>query len=348
MNTRSTQAIIHTDHLLHNYKSYQEETGLNIFAVVKANAYGHDDILVSKALEDEVDVFCVSSLDEAIHLHHAGIRKDILVFSYVDVEMIKKYHRNNFIYTILSNEWYQSLRTLNKNIRTHIKVDTGMNRVGIKDIEEIKEILSLNDLNIEGIYTHFSSSDDDQQETLKQLNLFEEILKTLDHSFKWIHTSNTHASSYVKSDIINAMRLGIGLYGYEKDNPKLKQVMELTTSVIHLFDADEDETIGYNQTFKLTKNSKIATLPIGYADGLDQRFKYVYINNKKYPIVGKICMDQCMVLVDASVKMHDSVELLGENQSYAEIFKDTGINPYIMMSTLMKRIKRIEKVSTSD
>ncbi|HZJ87081.1 MAG TPA: alanine racemase, partial [Erysipelothrix sp.] len=273
MNTRDTQIIIEPNHLIHNYKTYQQKSSLEVFAVVKANAYGHGDIIVSKTLEPYVKVFCVSSLDEAIHLYHAGIRKDILIFSYVDIKMIEKYHQDNFIYTALSLDWVKSLLTLNKKIRVHIKVDTGMNRVGIKDIEEIKEILTL--INVEGIYTHFSSSDDNKEVTLHQLSQFETILKDLNVSFKWVHTSNTHASSYVTSKHINAMRLGIGLYGYEKDTSDLKQVMHLMTKVIHLFEVDENETIGYNQTYKVDKKSKIATLPIGYADGIDMRFKYV-------------------------------------------------------------------------
>lgn len=342
MNTRNTRALIDLNALKYNYQHYMEKTGHEVFAVVKANAYGHGDVLVAKALEHLVKVFCVSSLDEAIHLKENGIQNDILIFSHVDPKHIEKYQDSQFIYTIGSFNWFQKIKNL--NIRTHIKVDTGMNRFGIKDFNEVRMILRNQKDMVEGIYTHFSSSDDNLNNTFKQLKMFESLIETLDYEFQWIHAANTHASGYVKSSILNASRIGIGLYGYEKDNHKIKQVMDLQTEIIQIHTIKKGESVGYNQTYTASEDEMIATLPIGYADGFDVRMKSVYINDRKYPVVGKICMDQCMVKIDGSVKLYDTVKLFSDYESMAI---ETDIMPYILMTCVSSRVSR-QKKSSSD
>ena len=348
MHSRPTKAIINVDHLIHNYQAYQKKTNLEVFAVVKANAYGHGDLLVAHALKDLVRVFCVSSLDEALALKKGGITNDILIFSYVDFESVKQYHDPQFIFTIVSKAWYEAILNEGLNIRTHIKVDTGMNRIGLKNIEDIEWILQYANAPIEGIYTHFSSADEDMVESQRQIDLFSDLIGSLKYPFQWIHASSTHASGFIKAPYLNAMRLGIGLYGYEKNNMNLKQVMSLKTKVIQVQTIHKGESVGYNQTFVATKDTLIATLPIGYADGLDMRMKEVYIKGKLYPFVGKICMDQSMVRVDESINFGDEVEIWGENYPYQMIYNKTQISPYVLMSTLMARVWREKKVSTND
>ncbi len=341
MHTRPTEAIIDVDALVYNYQYYKEKTDLEVFAVVKANAYGHGDVLVTDALKDHVKVFCVSSLDEALHLKEAGITQDILIFSYVSPQYVEKYQDQQFIYSAISYDWFEAVKDF--DIRVHLKIDTGMNRVGIKNFEDIEKILKLQKNQVEGIYTHFSSSDDDLVYTNSQVKKFEALVEKCNYPFKWVHASNTHAAINIQSDVFNAMRLGIGLYGYEKDNHDLKKVMHLKTSIIQIQKIEAYETVGYNRTFEADEEMLIATLPIGYADGFDVRMKSVLIGNKKYPIVGKICMDQCMVRVDETVKLHDTVSLILD---YEETQSETGIMPYILMTCISSRVSRVKKSSS--
>lgn len=343
MSTRETKALVLLENLKHNLNYYQNKTNCEVFAVVKANAYGHGDVEVAKYLEKQgVNVFCVSSLDEACHLKSSGITKDILIFSYVNPKEIEKYQDPQFIFTIVSKDWFDEVENLGLDIRTHLKINTGMNRVGVKKEEDISYILENSSNQIEGVYTHFSSSDSDAIETKRQVDQFLSLIQKQDYDFKWIHASNTHGSDTVKQPF-NAIRLGIGLYGYEKNNTKLKPVLNLTTQIIHIESIEKEETVGYNQTYIAKENEKFATLPIGYADGFDVRNKTVMIHNKAYPIIGKICMDQCMIKVDDSIKLLDTVEVISESRTYDDIEKETGIMPYIIMTTLSTRVARIYK-----
>lgn len=343
MSTRETQALVSLENLKHNLNYYQNKTNCEVFAVVKANAYGHGDVAVAKYLEKQgVNVFCVSSLDEARHLKSSGITKDILIFSYVNPKEIDKYQDSQFIFTIVSKAWFNEIEALGLNIRMHLKINTGMNRVGVKKEEDISYILNNSTNQIEGVYTHFSSSDSDATETQRQVNLFIKLIEKQNYQFKWIHASNTHGSDTVKTPF-NAIRLGIGLYGYEKNNSHLKPVLNVSTKIIHVETIEKDETVGYNQTYKAKEALKFATLPIGYADGFDVRNKTVMIHGESYPIIGKICMDQCMIQVDDSIKILDSVAILSEDRTYDDIEKETGIMPYIIMTTLSPRVTRIYK-----
>ncbi len=341
MSTRETKAYIHLEHLKHNLEYYQKMSQKEVFAVIKANAYGHGDVNVAKYLEKQgVNLFCVSSLDEALHLKEAGVTKDILIFSYVNPHAILKYNDPQFIFTIVSKAWFDEILSLDLKPRMHLKVNTGMNRVGVKNKEDIQDILNKSPVPIEGIYTHYSSSDSDAQETQRQDTLFTSLILDLNYPFKWIHASNTHGV-HLKNQAYNAVRVGIGLYGYEKNVTVLKPVLTLSTQIIHIEQLHKGESVGYNQTYTLEKDSKIATLPIGYADGFDVRNRHVFIHGKEYPIVGKICMDQTMVLIDDSISLLDDVEIISKSRDFDRIEKETGIMPYIIMTSLSPRVTRI-------
>lgn len=341
MSFRETKALVNLDNLVFNYRKYKEDTRLEVFAVVKANAYGHGDIEVAKRLELEgVKVLCVSSLDEAIHLKEAGIKTDILIFSYVDPKYVELHNTPQFIFTIPSRYWFDKVNEIDQELRLHLKINTGMNRVGVKHLEDALHIIKNTHHKIEGLYTHFSSSDEDNTVLDRQLKVFENFIERLDYPFKWIHASNTHASNRAHSKHINAMRLGIGLYGYELNNHSLKQVLSLYTKVIHLETIQKGEAVGYNETYFATNEIKVATVPIGYGDGLDMRHKFVIINHRKYPIIGKVCMDQMMIQVDDSVKMGDLVSILSDEHTYKDILKESSIMPYLVMTVLSSRVPR--------
>ena len=337
MKTRETFAEINLNNLAHNYNYFKDLSQKEVFGVVKANAYGHGDIEISRKLEAlGTKVLCVSSLDEALRLKENGIMTDILIFSYVNPKYVRKYNDKQFIFSAVSLDWFNEVKMI-ENLRLHIKVNAGMNRIGMKNLNEIKYILETKK-DIEGIYAHFSSSDEASEYLDKELNFFNDILADLDYDFKYIHMANTHGVR--KLNMFNAIRLGIGLYGYEKDNPDLRQVMSLKTKVIHLNEINKDETVGYNHTYTASKNEIIASLPIGYADGVSLKTRTVVINNKFYPVVGKICMDQMMVLVDEDIKFNDDVYLVNELKNYDLIWEETDVFPYLTMTSISNRVNR--------
>ena len=337
-------AEIDLGNLTYNYHQFKSFSKREVFPVLKANAYGHGDIEVAKTLEKAgAKLVCVASIDEALHLVN-HIKMDILIFGYTDIEDIKAHHHSQFIYTMGSFEWFNQAETLDFKIRVHLKVNTGMNRFGFKEIESMQHVLVTKHC-VEGIYTHFSSSDESIDITKKQIIRFEKILGELNFSFKYIHASNTDGIDKSDVDFLNAVRVGIGLYGYCECVLKLKPVLSLYTVVKHVDTITKGEAVGYNQVDVLDYDTYFAMLPIGYADGFDVR-NYgldVYINNKPYRILGKICMDQMMIEVDETINIGDRVELIGPNRSLESISKHMGVIKYVVLTALGSRIKRIYK-----
>lgn len=335
-------AKINLNHLSHNLQTFRNKSKTEIFAVVKANAYGHGDIEVSKHLENEgVEMFCVSSIYEAKQIVD-HIKADILIFGVSEVDEIEKYHHPQFIYTLGSLAQLNDFESLPFKVRVHIEVNTGMNRFGFKTIESLKQALHTKH-DIEGIYTHFTSSEENKQKTLDQLSLFKEWVVASEYDFKYIHASNSHGALSVSDPILNASRVGIGLYGYSDFGDDLKEVLSLFTKVMHMDTLNQGESVGYNGVYTAEKNTCYGMCPIGYADGFDIRNSGldVYIKGKPYPILGKICMDQMMIEVDEQVSIGDEVELIGPNRTLATVSKKLGVIPYIVLTNLGMRIERI-------
>lgn len=340
MGFRETWAEIDLDKLERNYKRIQAYTNTEVFGVVKANAYGHGDIVIARELEALGTPFlCVSSFDEALRLQEAGITQDILIFSYVSAAVIQKHHHPQFVYTVPSEAWYASIQALNMQLRLHIEVNTGMNRYGIKDAAIIRDIVANHE--VEGIYMHFQSPEN-LEIGRRQLQTFETIVASLEKTVKWIHVGNAPTALIADKAWINGSRLGIALYGYRVDMPDLEPILTLNASVTHLDYIQAGETVGYDYTYTASVDEMFATMPIGYADGFDVRNHSVpvSINNHTYPIIGKVCMDQTMIRVDESVKFGDTIQLLGPNRTAKMIHEATGIMPYIQLSTLSDRIER--------
>ncbi|QIK69227.1 alanine racemase [Erysipelothrix sp. HDW6C] len=338
MGFRETWATINLDHLKHNYTTIKEQTQTSVFGVVKANAYGHGDIVIAKeliALGSEI--ICVSSIDEAIRLSNAGIEHDILIFSYVNRDAIIASTRSNYIYTVPSMAWYEQVSDL--NLRLHVEINTGMNRYGVRHVEDVERILKQG--NVEGIYTHFQSPENLEAGNV-QLQKFKAIVDALNYDFKWIHVGNAPTPLIVDQAWINGSRLGLGLYGYRVDMPELKPILELYSHICYLEPIEKGETIGYDHTYTVEEDGLYGTMPIGYADNFDIRNKLVpvAIHGKFYPIVGKVCMDQTMIHVDSAVKLGDPVELIGPHRTSKMIHDATGVMTYIQLSTLSDRITR--------
>lgn len=340
---RKTFANIDLDALAFNYQHFKNKTQKSVFAVIKADAYGHGDVPVAKRLAQAgCEVFCVSSMDEARHLYQNNITQDILIFGYVCPDHVAHYHQSNFVYTIPSLEWVKTMNDLHLDVRTHLEINTGMNRFGVKSIDEAKQILDLFQGTIEGVYTHFSSAEESTTITNQQLDAFESYLTALDHPFKWIHASNTHGAAIANREILNAVRVGIGLYGYSEYDPNIKPVLSLYSQITHIDKLEKGEKVGYNGVFEADQAMHFGTLAIGYADGFDTRNAGldVYIQGKPYPILGKICMDQTMIRVDETIKLGDVVELIGPHRTLKNVSNYIGVIPYIVLAGLRHRIER--------
>ena len=236
-----------------------------------------------------------------------------------------------------------------KPVKVHIKIDTGMNRIGFKTKEEFEDILRncpKHVFQIDGVFTHFATADDENQNDAyeSQLKLFYDILG--EHQFHYIHCQNSAAMMYHDEYQSQLARIGIAMYGVDptgEENPKLKQVMSLYTKVAMIKKVKKGERIGYGLTYTALQDEYIATLPIGYADGLIRanQGREVYINGAYYPIVGRVCMDQVMIKVDESVKVHDKVEIFGEHITLARMAKDLHTIPYEITCLVSERVERV-------
>lgn len=341
MGSRETKALISLRAILNNYQQIKNQSGKHVLTVLKANAYGHGDIEVAKALENyDKQLMCVSSLDEAIHLRENGVQSEILIFSYVNPCSIHKLEENSFIYTIPNMEWIKEIERLNLKLRLHLEINLGMNRYGLQDINDIKTIASNHKL--EGIYFHFQDSKHSKHniETLKK---FKDIVDSLDTKPKCIHVGNASLDLVKNESWINGFRSGLGIYGFREDIKGLVPALTITTKLTHKVFLHKGETVGYDFDYIVPEDGWYGTIPIGYADGfnMDNAHLPVIIGGKEYPIVGKICMDQTMIRIDDTVSFYQDVEILSENRNLKKISAATNRSIYNLLTDISPRIERV-------
>ncbi|MFH1092867.1 MAG: alanine racemase [Candidatus Omnitrophota bacterium] len=335
---RPTWAEINLKNLEFNYRQLKCAAGqkIKVLAAVKANAYGHGILEVSRKLQSAgVDYLGVASIDEALVLRRGKIKVPILVlgiaFSRKEMQLAIKF---NITLTVADYPYAQILNSQisgKKKIKIHIKVDTGMGRLGIWHEQakaQIIKISRLKNLNVEGIYTHLSSADTDIVFTRNQLRIFESLINELRQnkiSVTFTHAANSIAACRFPGFGLNTIRPGIMLYGIYPDRKlkaciKLKQVLSLKTKITYLKTVDAGRSISYGRTYITRRRTRIATLPLGYADGyaraLSNKAK-VIIKGVKYPVIGRVCMDQTMIDVGmgSKIKKGDIVTLIGSQGS---------------------------------
>ena len=309
---------VNLDAITHNLNEIKKITNKNteICGVVKADAYGHGFLEVSKTLiKNGVTYLAVSMLDEALQLRKQGIETPILILSYTDPIRCDEIVLNNITQTVFSYDLAKSLsqsaQKLKKNVKIHIKIDTGMGRVGfLTGYSSIKTILAISELPniiIEGIFTHFASADeDDKSYTYLQFEKFMSIcneLKRIGLLIPIKHVCNSAGLMEFPNMQLDMVRPGIILYGMypsscvQKSRLNLIPAMTLKANITLIKDVEPNTFISYGRIFKTTRKSKIATIPIGYADGYLRNLTNkarILVNGQFAPIVGKICMDQCM------------------------------------------------------
>jgi alanine racemase len=353
MKYRDTYVEINLDNLNKNIKYCYSKINKPMMAILKANAYGHGYEEIAYATKDNENIimYGVATIKEAIDLRNIGINKDILVLGPIPLHDLKLAIDNDIslaLYSLPYLDKINKLNTYNKPVKVHIAIDSGMNRIGIKSIDEYQQLLSKiepNKIKVDGIFSHFATADtEDDLEYNKQLELFKTITK--DTNYKYIHIDNSASLLYHNNDYGNMARLGIAMYGVEpngEETNNLKQVMSFYTKVSMIKTVPKGEKVGYGMTYEATKDTLVATLPVGYADGLirNNQGRMVYINGKEYPIIGRVCMDQCMIEVDDNVKLGDIVEIFGPHISLARMANELDTIPYEITCLISPRVERI-------
>jgi len=325
------------------------------FGMMKANAYGHGDLLMGKYIVDwGVNYLVVSSLDEALRVRSV-VEVPILSLEVIAPENVNIASDNNITITIDSAKHLKKIiKFLETKIKVHIKIDSGMNRVGIKRNREFKEVIDICINNkyivLEGLYTHQSyANSKDNFYYEKQLDNFEKIVKDVDLSiFKIIHMANSSTIlKYDEDDRFNGIRFGINMYGVnplEEENIylDLKQTTKLIASIDSIKEVNNGEWVGYGATYKPNKKELIGIVSIGYADGVlkKNQGRKVEINNKLYEIVGRISMDKLMVKVDDTIKEGDQVIIFGNSIDISNMAEELDTSAYEIFCLISERVTR--------
>ena len=341
-----------------------------IMAVVKANAYGHDSIIISKKLQEiGINDFAVATLPEAIKLRENNITGNILILGYTEPEELQKVIDNNIMQTIVDNDYAKSVlkANLQGKLKCHIKINTGMNRIGefYDDFTALSEIYQNPALQIEGTFTHLCVSDSDKIEdinfTKEQINRFDkaiEFIKNQGLNPGKLHTQASYGTINYTNCKYDYVRMGILMYGinasydcYNKYNVDFKPVMTVKSKVTSIKYINPEETVSYGRTFKADNKIKIASVGIGYADGVPRALSnilIVKINNKKYHQIGRICMDQLMIEIndENQIAIGDEVVLIDPNESKDLTLEDwaklTNTITDEIICQFTPRLKRIE------
>lgn len=341
-----------------------------IMAVVKANAYGHDSIIISKKLQEiGINDFAVATLPEAINLRENNITGNILILGYTEPEELQKVIDNNIMQTIVDNDYAKSVlkANLQGKLKCHVKINTGMNRIGefYDDFVALSEIYQNPALQIEGTFTHLCVSDSDKIEdinfTKEQINRFDkaiEFIKNQGLNPGKLHTQASYGTINYTNCKYDYVRMGILMYGinasydcYNKYNVDFKPVMTVKSKVTSIKYINPAETVSYGRTFKADNKIKIASVGIGYADGVPRALSnilIVKINNKKYHQIGRICMDQLMIEINDEnpIAIGDEVILIDPNESKDLTLEDwaklTNTITDEIVCKFTTRLKRIE------
>lgn len=366
------KAVISLDAVEQNFremrKNIAEDT--KMIAVVKADAYGHGAAPIAHLIEgyDYIWGFAAATAEEAVHLRENGVTKPILILGIVFEEYYPELVRDDIRLAVCEYEEAEKLSKeavlQNKTVHIHIALDTGMTRIGYADIpesvEEIKKIAGLPNLEIEGMFTHFSRADEyDRSPAMVQLERyqkFSDLVEAAGVEIPLHHCSNSAGIIRVPEANLSIVRAGITIYGIypssevERDIVKLTPVMELKSHVTYVKDVPEGAAISYGGTYVADKKRRVATIPVGYADGYPRQLSnkgWVLIRGKKAPILGRVCMDQFMVDVTdiPEVKAGDEVTLMGrdgEEFISVETLGDlSGRFSYEFVCGISKRVPRV-------
>lgn len=376
---RDAWVEVNLEYLAQNVKAIKSlvQPGVKLLAVVKADAYGHGAVMVAPTmLASGVDMLGVASIDEGLNLRDANINCDILVLGAVPVWAFEAAVENNIFISIFSQEHIlaakQAFDRTGEKVKAHIKIDTGMNRIGVtikEAVNFIKEVQKAKFIDLKGIFSHLACAED-EKETKLQLDKFSQIISKIDTTGIDLHILNTAGIMSYPDSQFNMVRAGIGLYGLMPDLPEkarrqegkkagntnelalspscppaLMPVMALKGRITRIHTMAKNEGISYGHTFKTDKDIKVATVPIGYADGVPRKLSnkiFGMLNGKKIKQIGNITMDQMMFDI-TGINAHegDVISLLDENLSIDQWANIVGTINYELTCRLKVRLPRV-------
>lgn len=359
---RPTWAEINLDSLKSNFLQVKRIVGndVGIVSIVKADAYGHGAVAVSKALiESGSQILGVATVEEALELRESRIRAPIILLGGIQPEEAEIAIKNDLTPSLFSLVSIQAINKyaekMGKRVKYHLKVDTGMNRLGVDsgDICDFLNQLSyFKNLEMEGFFTHFANADGEfGDSTLDQMSIFKAILSVINQAGfypKYIHSANSAAIQRFYESHMNLVRPGIMLYGSGRiRNCDLKPVMNLKTKIVQLKHVPTGTPVSYGGTFVTARPTIIATLPIGYADGYMRRLSNrsrVSIKGTTAAVIGTVCMDLIMIDVTEvpGVAVGDEVIIFGDERvSVEEVARLADTISYEILSTIGKRVRRV-------
>ncbi len=369
--TKRTWAEIHLAHLEHNYRALRGmlPRGCRFLGVVKANAYGHGAVTVAKRLEAlGCEYLAVACLDEAVQLRRADITAPILILGSTFPEFAGELLRYDLTQTVQDAETARALSAaavaVDKPLKIHIKVDTGMSRLGFlcdepsmaASVEQIAQVCALPGLRAEGIFTHFANADADEEYTMCQFTRFMQVLDALAEravTFEIRHCAASAAVLNYPCTHLDMVRPGIALYGHYPDpscegldGPGLLPVMTVKTRVIAVRSMPAGTKVSYGGTHTLARDSRVAVLPMGYADGLERLLSNrcaMLVQGKRVPVLGRVCMDLCMVDVTdlPEVSPGDEVIVFGPELPLEEKADTIGTIQYELLCGIAPRVPRV-------
>lgn len=341
--------------LIHNYNYFAElNPGVEIAPVLKANAYGHGLELVARVVDEieGVPFICVDSLYEAYELHKKGITTPILIMGYTNPENYNVWKKLPFSFTVFDTETLRALSKYQPGARIHIKLDTGMRRLGLQktDLSNFLTVLSkCSNLKVEGIFSHFSQADNPARIdfTNQQIARFKEMVTVFEeagYSFNWKHISATAGATNIRDPYFNLVRLGLGFYGYSPfgESSDLRPALTLTTRIAQIKEIQAGDQVGYSGTYIAKRKETIAILPLGYNEGLSRNLSnrgiFFLKNGDACKIVGNVSMDMTMVKLPrgSQAKVGDELTL----ESVYNIARSIDTIPYTVLTGLHSSIRR--------
>ena len=357
---RDTLAEIDLDAITHNVKQIKDlHPTKEIFAVVKANGYGHGDAEVSKvAIEAGVSCLAVSGLDEALRLRNSGIEVPILVLGMTRLKDVLLAAENNISLTAHDEMWIEHLVSLplKAPVKLHLIIDSGMHRLGLMTEEQVQKnfnrLKTAPMVEVEGVFTHMATADSDKEYLGHQIETFKRLIANLDLSdVKYVHLENTATLLQKEFDFDHGIRLGLGLYGINPDKEfipiefELKPALKLLSNLVQVKKIKKGDKVGYGATYEAQEDEWIGVVPIGYADGWTRSHqgRHVIVNGYECEIIGRVCMDQMMIRLPKQFPMGTEVTLIGDGMPVERVAKEVGTISYEILCLISDRVPRVYK-----
>ena len=376
---RNTYAYIDDKILTNNIKEIVRKYSFYKYyiGVVKANAYGHGSYIVNDLIKGGVNYLAVSSLEEAIEIRKYNKEIPVLCLEPINIEYLDVILDNKITITVESTDYVRELvnKKITSKLLVHLKLDTGMSRLGYKDKEELINSIKLlrenKNIFIEGIYTHLATSGINDKYYDKQIDKFRYLTEDIDlKEIPIVHLNRSITLTHHKMlPFETGTRLGIIMYGFSQSLPepvglrkikrdilnkirhisptvmsndlKLKTAFSVYSEVMSIRCIKKGDFVGYGANYIAKEDTIIGTIPIGYADGMSSLMKFFCINKKKYPIIGDICMDMTIVKLDDRVKLHDKVEIFGDTISVRSVANNMHSNAYHVLTGVTSRVPRV-------